>query len=394
MDEDSKKIKRIIISLYAASFFLQFGVGMSAVFIPLFARDLGASILMVGIIVTAKSIGSMLFSLPGGFIISKYKTQFVIAVSLSGIILAAVLRGLSLNPFMLVAAGLLMGVFSAIWNLNRLTYVRQNIPQEIRGRTLASFGGIMRLSRIIGPLLGGLVISKFGYTKLFYLQACITGIAAVILLVFLPAEKQKIAVSVSDSLQNVKHHYTRNKQNITAAMIGIIGLTIVRVSRGVIVPLWADSIGISVTNLGLITSISAGVELLLVLPAGLIMDKAGRKWALVPALVIMAVSMSFIPLTGSFQALLLVSISISIGNGLGSGINMVIGTDLAPDNAPGQFLGFWRFFTDSGMAVGPVIVGVVADSFSLGSAPVFISGVGLAAAVYLILFFKKHEETR
>jgi hypothetical protein len=52
-------------------------------------------------------------------------------------------------------------------------------------------------------------------------------------------------------------------------MVGLTGLMLLRMSRNIIVPLWADAIGVAAILLGTITSAGGLLETALVVPAGL-----------------------------------------------------------------------------------------------------------------------------
>ena len=359
---------------------------MTVVFLPLYALELGAGVLLTGLIVMAKSLGAMIFNLPAGIIISRRKPLVLMVIGLSGILLSAIMRGLISTPYLLLVASFLLGVFTTLWDLTRLTYIRNNVSISLRGRVLSGMGGIFRLSRIIGPLAGGFLISYYGYRQIFFLQALLVVFAIVMIIILLRPGKIIPVESKEKSFEYLKKHIKKHRRNIAAATIGIIGISILRVSRDFILPLWADQIGISVTALGMATSIAAVAELSLFYPAGSIMDKLGRKWTLFPATVIMTAAFLILPLTSSFAGFLAIVIIISIGNGLGSGINMTLGTDLAPSKAPGQFLGIWRFFSDGAMAAGPLLIGVISSTFSLGTSPIVIGVLGISTATVIFKF--------
>jgi MFS family permease len=386
--------KKLILSIYLPTLMVQIGMRMTVTFMPLYAMELGAGIVMTGFIVTAKNLGAMVFNLPAGFIIGRWKASHLMMIGLSGIMIAAFLRGLSPTPILLLFASFMVGAFKTLWDLTRLTYIRNNVPIKIRGRVLSGLGGLFRLSRIIGPLAGGFIISFFGFRPIFFLSSFLTFLAVFMILFLLPPGRKVETLSQSESLIFLKDHLLKNKKNITVAAIGIIGLSLLRVSRDFILPIWADHIGMTVAALGLATSISAVIELTLFFPAGWIMDNLGRKWALIPAISLMTIAFSFLPLTTGFPGFLAIAIIISLGNGLGSGINMTIGTDLAPEEAPGHFLGLWRFFSDGSMAAGPLIIGLISSSFSLGVSPYAISGLGITTTVILLKYMDKmkHKE--
>jgi MFS family permease len=161
------------------------------------------------------------------------------------------------------------------------------------------------------------------------------------------------------------------------------------------VPLYAASVlGLPVQEIGTIVSVSAAIDMSLFIPAGMLMDRMGRKWATVPSFAVMAIGMALIPLSGDFLGLLVATGVIGLGNGLSSGTMMTLGADLAPREATGEFMGVWRLIGDLGATGGPVIVGGVADLIGLAAAALTLTGVGLIAATTLLLFVREtlHRE--
>ena len=172
-----------------------------------------------------------------------------------------------------------------------------------------------------------------------------------------------------------------NTPMLAKAGTGVLFAQAIRAGRSIIVPLYAaDVLGLGPEAIGIIVSASWALDMLLFIPAGWIMDKFGRKYAIVPSFFIQAIGIALIPLTQSFEGLLLAAAVIGIGNGISSGAMMTIGSDLAPVKTRGEFLGVWRFIGDSGRMVAPLVVGLIAQQLALQSAAVAMSGAGLMAA--------------
>lgn len=365
---------------------------MSSTFLPLFARNLGAGIGMIGFIIAAQGIGAMMFNLPAGFLSGRFKEKQLLLIGLAGMAGAALLRAFSSTPLMLLFAGFLMGIFSSVEGIARLTYVRINLPSKLRGRFLANMGGVVRLSRVLSPVVGGFLIRSFGFRPIFMLHVCMILLAGLVVLLLLPQGKTRQVTDSRISLKKLMHYSRRNSRRIAVALFGINGLMTIRASRTLLIPLWADHLGIDVSLIGVITSSSAAVETFLVLPAGIIMDRKGRKWTAVPCIFILAFSVCLIPFSIGVFSLLLVSLLAGLGNGLGSGINMTISTDLAPDFAPGEFLGIWRFVTNTGTIAGSALVGTIAELFSLSIAPLVIGTCGIFVAVAIFFFMDESRQ--
>ena len=88
--------------------------------------------------------------------------------------------------------------------------------------------------------------------------------------------------------------------------------------------------------------------------AGILMDKFGRKSTAIPSLILLGISLSLIPISTTYLLLTMVGIIAGIGNGISSGLILTLGSDLSPKNRPGEFLGIWRFISDSGGLIAPL----------------------------------------
>ena len=160
----------------------------------------------------------------------------------------------------------------------------------------------------------------------------------------------------------------------------------VRSGRTVIIPLFAaDILGLSVDQIGFIVSISVAVDFSLFMVAGWLMDRFGRKFAIVPCFGIQALGMALVPFAATASGLLFAAVLIGFGNGLGAGSMMTLGADLSPARSRGEFLGLWRLVGDLGQTGAPLVVGVVADILVLSSAIFFIAGSGMVGREHLLL---------
>jgi MFS family permease len=161
---------------------------------------------------------------------------------------------------------------------------------------------------------------------------------------------------------------------------GILLLSALRASRQVVIPLWADHLGMDPAQASVIYGLSGAIDMLVFYPAGKVMDRRGRLFVAVPSTIIMGIAMLLIPLTGSFVGLLLASLLIGFGNGISSGLIMTLGADFSPDRGRGQFLGLWRFIADAGSTGGPVLLSGVTAIATLGAGVSATGLLGFAAA--------------
>ena len=61
--------------MYTCLLLVRLGAAMCETFLPLFARSLGASIVMIGLISAAEGFGAMLFYIPAGFLSGRFQQK-------------------------------------------------------------------------------------------------------------------------------------------------------------------------------------------------------------------------------------------------------------------------------------------------------------------------------
>ena len=162
--------------------------------------------------------------------------------------------------------------------------------------------------------------------------------------------------------------------------VAVLAIGAVRAARQVVLPLWAVHIGLSPEVTSLVFGVAGAVDMALFYPSGKVMDRHGRLAVAVPSMLVLGAAMAVLPLTGGLVTLTVVAMVMSFGNGIGSGIVMTLGADVAPPDNRRRFLSMWRLMSDTGNALGPVVVSVVAGLWALAAGIVAVGGVGLLAA--------------
>jgi MFS family permease len=237
---------------------------------------------------------------------------------------------------------------------------------------------------VLGPIAGGYVGKIFGLHSVYFGQALVCFIAVVFLLIGSSHYRLRSREYRGESFQAPGIPFLRTLQGrgrvFLLAGLVVITLQMLRIGRQTLLPLWGERIALDVAAIGLIFGLSRVIELVLVYPAGIAMDRLGRKWTAVPCIVLQAIALALIPLTRGFPGLLLVSLLAGIGNGLGSGIVLTLGADLSPRSSTGEFLGIWHLMGDIGAMSGPLLIGLVAQGLGLQFAPLLIAGLGIVGA--------------
>jgi MFS family permease len=270
------------------------------------------------------------------------------------------------------------GMGKSLFSVARHLYLVDHVPIVSRGRATAVYGGLGRIGNAFGPAVGGFLAAAYGLRMPFLLSG---GIGVVISFIFYFALRGESAPNLKTEGFSLVRGVKAHSRTFATAGVGQLFAQMIRSGRDVIIPLYAlNVLGLGEESIGVIVSLSWGLDLLLFYPAGWVMDKFGRKYAIVPSFVTQAAGMALMAFALDYAGLLAASALIGFGNGLGSGTMMTMGSDLAPANARGEFLGMWRLIGDLGTTGAPIVIGWIAGMLMLQAANAALAGAGLIAA--------------
>lgn len=377
-------LRGIAVPAFGPSLLFSLGEGAVLPVVALTARDLGASVAAAALIVTMIGLGSWFFNLPASLITLKFGEKWSIVGAAAAGALALTAAGLSpLVPdgvWLLAAAMVVVGMASSVFSLARQKYLTEAVPVKFRARALSTLGGVSRIGIFLGPFIGAGVMQLAGISGAYWVGVAAMLAAAVVALTIHELAPPDTAGSQTGPEPTLRSVGSSHAGVFLTVGFGILLLNALRASRQVVIPLWADHLGMDATQASLIYGLSGAVEMLVFYPAGKLMDRKGRLWVALPATVIMGVALMLIPLTSGFVGLMLVGMLVGFGNGISSGLNMTLGADFSPEQGRGQFLGLWRFIADAGSTGGPVLLSAVTALTSLGIGVRVTGLLGFAAA--------------
>jgi MFS family permease len=371
----------LAVAVYVPTLLLAFAQGLLVAILPLYAAGFGVGYGLVGFATSAAAIGTLLTDVPAGALLGRIGLRPAMIAG-SGLVAVSNLGLLWSEQFpSLVLLRFLAGIGTALWALSRHAYIAEAIPAAQRGQALSTFGGINRLGVFAGPAIGGILTDLVGIDATFALAALLAGLALAMPALLLQSMPRPAAgTRASARWRMVGAGVRRHARDLSAAAVAQTLGQAIRAGRYFIIPLWGgEQLGLDAARVGTIVTLGAIVDVSMFVPAGMLMDRFGRKVAAVPAFSLMALGIGLIPFTRDFVTLLLVSMLIGLGNGLSSGLMMTLGADLAPPGATGEFLGIWRLIGDVGAVSGPLAVGAVAAAAGLSGGAWVLSMAGWIA---------------
>lgn len=391
--------------VYLPTVLFALGEGAVIPLIPVIAANMGADVASAALVASALVIGQLCGNLPAGWAVARIGERFTMVIA-GGISMLAVV-GMILSPVIAVFAAsvFLLGFCAAAFGLARHAFMTTRVPVAFRARALSLLGGSFRLGVFVGPFVTAGLLQIFDeHAAIWFFLGCLVVMVALVL--FGPDPEKTISPIASNStlaedsgeavtgsiptLERVGIFRTMWNHRRVLGRLGLAAasLSAVRSARQVVLPLWGVSLGLDAQTIALVVGVSGAIDFALFYASGQVMDRFGRLWAAMPAMVLMGVGFLVLSFTHDGETAVLwfgmLAAVLGVGNGLSSGILLTLGADTAPKQEPAAFLGSWRTLTDAGGAVAPLIVSGVTAIASLSVASGVIGVVGLLGALGFI----------
>ncbi|ERI08410.1 MFS transporter [Aneurinibacillus aneurinilyticus] len=161
--------------LFLTGFLIQFAMMSTNPFMSSYVQELwpgGAFMsLMVGIVISASGISTMLFSPLLGKWGDKIGPQYVLLICLIGTVVFFIPQGLvnSIWPLIVLRFMLGMCIGGLIPSVNNL--IRKHAPEGMESQTFAYSTSAMNLGNLLGPIVGGALSGVIGLHGLFFMAA-------------------------------------------------------------------------------------------------------------------------------------------------------------------------------------------------------------------------------
>ena len=346
------------------SFFVWgFGTGAQNLGRPLFALAVTGNVFLVGVLIAVNAIPRLFTGPLTGYLTDRLGRKPLI-------MLAPAIRGATnfgqffADDYMTFLVLELIGqVGVAMWATGSNVLLSDVTTASNRGQVLALRQMSMRLGFVIGPLLGGVLAAFYGLQAVFLLNG-ITKVIIVLTVLFMVKETRPEPVEQALAGRRGRGTFSLRPfrdRAFVALAIGAAGAAVAQAGvMQTLIPSHARlSLDADATAVGFLISAGALAAFLTAFPAGVLMDRFGRKVMLVPALALLGVA-SFLMGVGDVYALLVLVVVVQ---GVGGAASMT-GThayamDLAPADSRGSFLGLVTAAQSVGAIGGPALAGAL-----------------------------------
>ncbi len=379
----------------------QLGFGSIVPVVPLYARSFGVPQSAIGLTIAIYGLARFLINVPAGRMADAVGRRGTLAagslVTVAGSLLCAVAP--AYLPFL--GARFVAGAGAALVQTAAQIVLADISAPERRGRNMSTFMGVFAFAVGLGPFPGGILAEDLGLSAPFYAYAVLGALVAVVAWFCIPETrnlraggKAPIVAPVRDDVSFVRQIRLLTAQ-LGFALISVISFAAAFARTGglfnVIPVLAKERLDLAPDQIGLGLSFVSVASVVLAYPAGVLVDRIGRKAVIVPSCILSGVSFVFFAAAPSFAWYLVACAIWSVALGISSGAPGAYAADMVPPGMNAAAMSTYRMLADAGYVVGPLLLGFIADQAgaitALGVTALLLVGSGL-------LFGRFAPETR
>ena len=371
--------RRVFWILSIAIFTAMVGVGIIVPLLPIYAEQLGATGIWIGLIFSGFSLSRSIFSPFVGRLSDYWGRKAFIATGLFLYWLISLGFLLCNSVGDLILVRIAQGFSGAMIIPLAMAHIGDIAPENQEGRYLGSFSVSLFAGFGFGPLLGGLIMHRFGVSASFYLMSLLCLVAFLVVVFFLPSlgrQKQlegaplpkyrdllKSPVSQGLFLFRFSNAFTWGS---LIAFLPLIGRQQAHLN--------AAQIGIVIsTNILLVSVLQA--------PFGKLADRWDRIKLVLVGCSVFSLSMSILPSCQDFLQVLFVCSMIGASGGLALPAASAIAVEEGKRFGMGSSMGFFNLGMSLGLATGPILAGQTSDIVGLPYAFYLATLIGLAGVI-------------
>ena len=350
--------------------------------LPIYLSKLGSTEAEIGVLIGIFSFSSLILRpFIGRSLLRIPEKKLMIAGALLFALTSATY--LVAPPFWpLLIVRLLQGIGYAFFLTAGYTLVVRISPEDHRGESLSYFFLSFNLSGALAPSFGMLVINHFSFTHLFSL--CL-GLSLCSLFITHKLGKREVTPPEDSSMEEGS---ILNRKVLPPSIINSLCFLIWG-SIAAFFPLYAISHGVA--NPGHFYTTYSMMLILGRAAGGKILDLRSKERIILPCLTTYVISMVILSFSKTLPLFILVAAIWGIGHAFLMPSLVVYALDRA-GSSPGPVMGTFTAFTDLGMSLGPVIMGIVLHWTSYPIMFLCLALVGVINFNYFYFFVRKKGE--
>lgn len=357
--------RQILITLLLSVFIALLGIGIIIPVMPVFATELGANGLALGMIIAAFSVSRGLLQPVVGNLSDRLgrKGFLVTGLFIYGVVGLLIPQAGSIINLLLIRA--FQGVGSAMIVPIGMAYMSVLAPPGQEGRyqsylNIAIFCGIG-----CGPVIGGIVSDLLGFESVFYVMAALSFGAFTLVLKNMPAQQAQVKASATGLLKSLQM-MMQSRLTLGILLARLVTMVIMVPSMAFLPLLMTQTIGASGLQIGFVIACRTLVNAVLQVPAGKVADKYNKLFLLVTGCICLSGVIMLIPFMKTFVMFLLIYCLLGLGEAI---IWPVLGAYASIEGRKryghGTMMGVFSLAMSGGIMAGAMLSGLSMDVWGI-----------------------------
>ena len=377
--------RRIFVPLFIAVFASTVGLSIIEPLMAIYAENLGAAGVYIGLIFSAYTVARAVFIPLAGKLSDHHGRKKFIIGGLALYTVSSFLYLIAGDVSSLMAVRLLQGVASAFVAPIAFAYVGDISPKGQEGKYMGTFTMSLFLGLAIGPLTGG-VLNHFFSMNAAFIAMGMLGLTGLLITTALPEinlNREKKPTALLSILRNRGMQIVLLMRFTTG--FGIAGLM-------VFLPLFATGIGLNTAQIGIIVTINLLATTFLQRFFGKMADRRDKVLMITAGNLMLGLMIAAVPLAKGFYSLLAVNLLMGLGGAISIPPNSALATQFGKIHGMASSLGLLQTAFSAGLTAGPLIAGLVLDAQGLSAAFLFTSAVIVLGSVLFYFLANRNKQ--
>jgi MFS family permease len=386
-----KIINRELVVIIAVTGLAILSMSLLGPMMPLYLTSIGIDPAILGLILSAAMMGMVLGESGGGWLADKVgiRVPMLIGTFLCAPLVLSIIfiRNLPLIFVVFFFWGI---VRSAVFAPGR-GYIGTNISPSYKATFMALYATIMAVSRSLGTFASGIVKDARGYDWIFFIASGIALLGGVLIVTELTKRELRkpspAATPNPASVQISSFPLYRQRPFVIQCIIAALYFTTIGVLS--FLSLFAAQVaGLAATQVGILFTISAIVNAVLLIPMGRLADYKNKKTLMAVGLLITAAGMVGISLSNNFAQLAVSQVIGSLGGSMfgPAAVALLENTPHRQNTSMGVYGGC----EDLGMIIGSALGGLIWSLLGPASTFLFVGAIpAVAGALISLTLIKK-----
>ena len=362
------------------------GLGIIWPLVPVYAMELGAGGIQVGLITASFNLARTFFNPLSGRLSDRWGRKPFITLGLLLYTLVSVLYVLADRIETLILVRILHGSTSVLVAPIAMALVADIAPKQRVGLYLGTQNMAFMLGLGIGPVVGGIIRDIFGMHAAFYTMGGLALLTFIAVAAFLPDDRRRQRDLKRRAIAPLK---TLLKNRI------VLGLFLLRfflaAGQGTVytfIPIFAFQIQLTSSQVGFILGANIYLIAFLQRLCGGLADRINPLFMIVAGSLTSGLAILGIPLGHGFATVLACNILMGIGNGIAMPGGLVLTGRAGRSLGMGATMGITDAGWSLGMIISPILSGLIMDSLGLASI-FYAGGILVIIGTILIAIFLK-----